>query len=219
MRLTLKLVVLSLVSVAFQFGLAILGWGGFAAFFSHPAFVGLSVVTVVLVVAALFTDGNLSSGEQEDRGNRWVFIAFAMIAILMAYLPAYTDREGIFVFDGDTLRWIGVVVCFAGGALRLWPVFVLGNRFSGLVAIQPGHTLVTEGIYSKIRNPSYLGMIITSLGWGLAFRSGIGVVLAAMLLVPLVGRMNAEEKLLREHFGSAYEAYFARTKRLIPGVY
>jgi protein-S-isoprenylcysteine O-methyltransferase Ste14 len=219
MRLTLKLVVLSLVSVAFQFGLAILGWGGFAAFFSHPAFVGLSVVTVVLVVAALFTDGNLSSGEQEDRGNRWVFIAFAMFAILMAYLPAYTDREGIFVFDGDTLRWIGVVVCFAGGALRLWPVFVLGNRFSGLVAIQPGHTLVTEGIYSKIRNPSYLGMIITSLGWGLAFRSGIGVVLAAMLLVPLVGRMNAEEKLLREHFGSTYVAYFARTKRLIPGVY
>jgi protein-S-isoprenylcysteine O-methyltransferase Ste14 len=112
-----------------------------------------------------------------------------------------------------------VVVWFAGGALRLWPVFVLGYRFSGLVAIQPGHTLVTDGIYSKIRNPSYLGMLITSLGWGLAFRSGVGVALAVLLLIPLIGRMNAEEKLLREHFGSEYEAYFARTKRLIPGVY
>ena len=219
MRLSLKLVVISLVSVAFQFGLAILGWGGFAAFFSHPAFIGLAVATIVLVIAALFTDGNLSSGEQEDRGNRWVFIAFTVIAILMAYLPAYTDRKGIFVFDGDTLRWIGVVVCFAGGALRIWPVFVLGSRFSGLVAIQPGHTLVTDGIYIKIRNPSYLGMLVTSLGWGLAFRSGVGVVLAALLLGPLVGRMNAEEKLLREHFGSEYDAYCACTKRLIPGVY
>jgi protein-S-isoprenylcysteine O-methyltransferase Ste14 len=217
--MTLKLLVLSLFSLALQFGLAILGWGGFAAFFSHPALVGLAIVTGVLVIAALFTDGNLSSGEQEDRGNRWVFIGFTVIAILMAYLPAYTDRNGIFVFDGDTLRWIGVVVCSAGGALRLWPVFALGNRFSGLVAIQPGHTLVTDGIYSKIRNPSYLGMLIASLGWGLAFRSGVGVVLAALLLVPLVGRMNAEEKLLREHFGSEYEAYFARTKRLVPGVY
>ncbi len=219
MRMTIKLLVFSLFSVALQFGLAILGWGGFGAFFAHPALVGLAVVTGVLVIAALFTEGNLSSGEQEDRGNRWVFIAFTVIAILMAYLPAYCDRMGIFVFDGDTLRWIGVVVCFAGGVLRLWPVFVLGNRFSGLVAIQSGHTLVTDGIYSKIRNPSYLGMLIASRGWGLAFRSGFGVVLAALLLVPSVVRMNAEEKLLQEHFGSEYAAYSARTKRLIPWVY
>ena len=55
-----------------------------------------------------------------------------------------------------------------GGALRIWPVFVLGRRFSGLVAIQPGHTLVTTGIYSVIRNPSYLGLlIISSAGAGL----------------------------------------------------
>jgi protein-S-isoprenylcysteine O-methyltransferase Ste14 len=176
-------------------------------------------VTLVLTVASLFSSGNLSSGEQEDRGNRWVFIAFTVIAVLVAYLPSYSDRKGIFVIDGDTTRWLGIVLLFLGGSLRLWPVFVLGNRFSGLVAILPGHTLVTTGIYSKIRNPSYLGLIISTLGWALAFRSGVGVLLAALMVLPLVGRMNAEEKLLREHFGSEYDAYFARTKRLIPGVY
>lgn len=219
MKMTFKLIVFALFSVSLQFGLAILGWGGFAAFFAHPALVALGIVTVVLVVAAMFSSGNLSSGEQEDRGNRWVFIGFAVIAILLAYLPAYTDRKGIFVIDGDTTRWIGIAVCFIGGALRLLPVFVLGNRFSGLVAIQPGHTLVTTGIYSKIRNPSYLGLLVGSLGWALAFRSGVGVLLALAMLVPLVGRMNAEEKLLREHFGSEYEAYYARTRRLIPRIY
>jgi protein-S-isoprenylcysteine O-methyltransferase Ste14 len=103
--------------------------------------------------------------------------------------------------------------------LRIWPVFVLGNRFSGLVAIQPGHTLVTTGIYGTIRNPSYLGLIVSTLGWALAFRSLVGVLLAAIMVLPLLGRMNAEEKLLRAHFGPEYEAYFARTKRLIPGIY
>jgi len=49
-------------------------------------------------------------------------------------------------------------LCFSPPALRLWPVFILGRRFSGLVAIQPGHTLVTNGIYGVVRNPSYLGM-------------------------------------------------------------
>ena len=58
--------------------------------------------------------------------------------------------------------------------MRLWPVFVLGSRFSGLVAIQSGHTPETHGIYSLVRNPSYLGMIINMLGWGLAFRGWSG---------------------------------------------
>ena len=132
---------------------------------------------------------------------------------------AYTDRKGICVIDGDTTRWIGIAVCLVGGVLRMWPVFVLGNRFSGLVAIQPGHTLVTTGIYSRIRNPSYLGLLVGSLGWALTFRSEVGVLLAVLMLVPLVGRMNAEENLLRAHFGAEYDAYCARTKRLIPGIY
>jgi protein-S-isoprenylcysteine O-methyltransferase Ste14 len=98
-------------------------------------------------------------------------------------------------------------------------VFVLGNRFSGLVAIQPGHTLVTTGIYSMIRHPSYLGLMVGSLGWALAFRSTVGVLLTALMIIPLVARMNAEEALLRSQFGAEYENFMARTSRLIPGVY
>ena len=90
---------------------------------------------------------------------------------------------------------------------------------AGLVAIQPGHTLVTSGVYGVIRNPSYLGLLINSLGWALAFRSGVGVLLTALLIPPLVARMRAEERLLRSQFGDEYEAYCARTSRLIPGVY
>jgi protein-S-isoprenylcysteine O-methyltransferase Ste14 len=96
---------------------------------------------------------------------------------------------------------------------------VLGNRFSGLVAIQPGHALVTSGVFGVIRNPSYLGLLVNSLGWALAFRSGIGVLLTALLIPPLVARIRAEESLLRTQFGAEYDAYCARTSRLIPGLY
>jgi hypothetical protein len=63
--------------------------------------------------------------------------------------------------------------------LRIWPVFVLGHRFSGLVAIQPGHTLVTSRVYRLIRRPSYVGLLVNSLGWALAFRSGVGAAYGA----------------------------------------
>jgi protein-S-isoprenylcysteine O-methyltransferase Ste14 len=106
-----------------------------------------------------------------------------------------------------------------GGVVRLWPVFVLGRRFSGLVAIQPGHQLVTDGIYSVIRNPSYLGLLVLSVGWALAFRSLVGVLLALLMLVPLIARIRSEEVLLRSQFGAQYDEYRSRTWRLIPGLY
>jgi protein-S-isoprenylcysteine O-methyltransferase Ste14 len=200
-------------------GLAILGWGGFAAFFSHPARVVLTVVGFALTGAALFSAGNLSPGQREDRGNRWVIAVFGVIGLLIAWLPAYTERMGFWILDGDVVRWLGVVLFTAGGALRIWPVFVLGRRFSGLVAIQPGHRLVTSGVYGVIRHPSYLGLLINSFGWGLAFRSGVGVLLAALLVPPVIARIRAEERLLRAEFGGEYEAYCSRTWRLVPGLY
>jgi len=210
---------LVLVGTAAYLGLAVLGWGGLAAFVSHPALIALAAVLFALAVVALFAGGNLSAGEREDRGNRWVIAAFALIGLLGAYLPAYTDRRAIWTIDGDAVRWLGDVLFAAGGALRIWPVFVLGRRFSGLVAIQPGHTLVTSGVYGVIRHPSYLGLLVGSLGWDLAFRSGVGVLLAVALIPPIVARIRAEEALLRAQFGDEYETYRARTSRLIPGLY
>ncbi len=151
--------------------LAVLGSGGVAAFFANPARVALAVVFAALVVVSAIAGGNLSPGVREDRGNRWVLAVFSVIGILDAFLPAYTDRVGFWTMDGETIRWLGVLLFAAGGVLRIWPVFVLGRRFSGLVAIQPGHALATSGIYRHIRHPSYLGLLVNALGWGLAFRA------------------------------------------------
>lgn len=214
-----RIMILGVVGSLVQFALAIAAWGGWSAFFAHPAFRALAAVTAALVMLASFSEGGLSAGEQEDRNNRWVLWAFSVIALLMSFFAPYTDRIGFWTLDGDTMRWTGVVLCFTGGLLRLIPVFVLRNRFSGLVAIQPGHRLQTTGIYSRVRNPSYLGMVITALGWVLTFRSIVGVLLAASLLAPLVSRIRAEERLLRAHFGAEYDAYCAHTWRLLPGLY
>src|ERR1700722_12175191 len=209
----------SLIAGSMQFAIAILLLGGWKAFVSHPSLIALAAVTLVMLVAAPLSNVNLSSGEKEDRANRWVFIAFSIIALASAVVPPYADRIDFWTIDGETTRWIGVAVYVLGGALRLYPVFILGRRFSGLVAIQTNHTLETRGIYGIIRNPSYLGMIINMIGWGLAFRGWSGVAIAFLLLIPLVARIRSEERLLREHFGAEYDAYFTRTWRLIPGLY
>jgi protein-S-isoprenylcysteine O-methyltransferase Ste14 len=216
---TLRLTLGTVAATAAYLGLAVLGWGGFAAFFSHPALTGVAIVTFVLAGAALFSSVNLSPGVREDRGNRWIFAPLAVIGVLSAYLPAYTDRLDVWTIDGDATRWLGLALFTVGGVLRIWPVFVLGRRFSGLVAIQPGHTLVTSGIYGIIRHPSYLGLLVGALGWSLAFRSVVGVLLMVLTVPVILSRIRAEEALLHTQFGAEYDAFRACTSRLIPGIY
>ncbi|MBB3704140.1 methyltransferase family protein [Aminobacter aminovorans] len=190
-----------------------------AASWQNPSRTAAAILTVVLMVVALLSGANLSPGEQEDRANRWVLPALGVIGLLSAILPAYDDRIDFWTIGGETIRWIGVALFAAGGMLRLWPFFVLGSRFSGLVAIQPGHRLVTSGIYALVRHPSYLGLLVNALGWALVFRSGVGVILVGLTLVPLIARIRSEERLLRTHFGAEYGDYARRTWRLVPGLY
>jgi len=216
---TPRLAAFTTIMTLLYLALAISGEGGVGAFFSHPALIAVTIVLFALAGASLFTRGHLGAGIREDRSNRWVIAAFAVIGILAGFLPAYTDRLDFWTFDGEGVRWLGFVMFAIGGVLRIAPVFVLGRRFSGLVAIQPDHRLVKDGLYGVIRNPSYLGLLVNSLGWALAFRSGVGVALTVLMFVPLVARMRAEEHLLADQFGAEYESYRDRTWRLIPYVY
>ena len=67
--------------------------------------------------------------------------------------------------------------------------------------------------------PAIFGLFINSLGWSLAFRSGVSVILTLLFVPPLICRINAEEDLLRAHFGHEYIAYSSHTWRLVPGIY
>jgi protein-S-isoprenylcysteine O-methyltransferase Ste14 len=215
----LRLAALTTVSLAGFLGLAIAGAGGPNRFFSHSPLIAVTAVTIALGFAALFTEGHIGAGVREDRSNRWVIAALGVLSVIDAWLPAYTDRIDFLTFGGEGVRWVGFLLYSIGGVLRLAPVFVLGRRFSGLVAIQPEHRLVTDGLYGVIRHPSYLGLLVGVLGWACAFRSGVGVVIALMMLVVILGRIDAEERLLSETFGREYDAYRARTWRLVPYIY
>ena len=218
MPVTPRMAVFTIVATLAYLGLAATGEGGLGPFLSHPPLVALALVTLALAVAALFTRGNLSAGEREDRGNRWVLGAFTLIALMLGYAPALSDRLDLLVVGGEGTR--GPACCFRRRRRAAHRAGVRARRrFSGLVAIQPGHELVTDGLYRYIRNPSYLGLLIGTLGWALAFRSIIGILLTALTVIPLVARMQAEEALLGERFGETYAAYRARSWRLIPWVY
>src|SRR5204863_9201189 len=103
-------------------------------------------------------------------------------------------------------------VWFCAAAIR-----TLGVQWSLAARVVEGHKLVTQGPYSIVRNPIYTGMFGMLLATGLAVSHWIGLVTA--IVVFAIGtfiRVRSEEKLLREMFGSEFDAYARKIPAVIP---
>jgi protein-S-isoprenylcysteine O-methyltransferase Ste14 len=219
-RVSVQIVIISTVSVIVQLALTILAWGSWSTFFAHPARTWLVIGSFLLLVVAWFSGtSGLSGGEAHSPGSKTILYGFGVVILAIVLIPPYCDRRNIWTLDGDPMRYTGLILFFAGSILRLAAAFALGRRFSGLVAIQPDHRLKTDGLYKYIRHPSYTGLLVSMIGYVLVFRNIIGLLLSIFLFLLLLSRMNDEEKFLEEHFGSKYQSYRQKTKRLVPFVY
>src|SRR5271154_2296057 len=106
-------------SLAPSRGRAIPGAAAQSRFFSYPPLIAVTLVTIALGFAALFSEGHIGSGVKEDRSNRWVIAALGVLGVIDAYLPAYTDRIDFLTFGGEAVRRLGVLFYTAGGVVRL----------------------------------------------------------------------------------------------------
>ena len=79
--------------------------------------------------------------------------------------------------------------------------------------------LVTSGIYSKVRHPGYLGLILIYFGFALVF--GVAWMLIPAVVFSTLTYLTAirEEQFLKEQFGARYEEYASRVPwRFIPKI-
>jgi protein-S-isoprenylcysteine O-methyltransferase Ste14 len=96
----------------------------------------------------------------------------------------------------------------------------MGANWSIVARMREGHELVTGGVFSRLRHPIYTAMGAFLVAMAIAFGHFAGLVAGAPLFA--LGtwiRIREEERLLRAEFGPAYEAYAARVKRFVPGIF
>jgi protein-S-isoprenylcysteine O-methyltransferase Ste14 len=116
--------------------------------------------------------------------------------------------------------WCGCIgtVVFAGAIFMLWRSHVdLGRNWSATLRITGQHSLVTSGVYRRIRHPLYTTHLLWAIAQGLLLSNWLAGWAFLMLSIPLyVIRIPKEEKMMLEHFGEEYRQYMSRTGRLIP---
>jgi protein-S-isoprenylcysteine O-methyltransferase Ste14 len=113
---------------------------------------------------------------------------------------------------------LGGLLIIAGLGLAAWGIIELGPNLSALPKPRRNGSLVQTGVYAQARHPIYGGLIIAAVGWALWHTSGLHLLLAGGLAFYLHAKALYEESLLRQRFPN-YEAYRARTKRLIPWIF
>ena len=113
------------------------------------------------------------------------------------------------------------LVCLAAGLWLLHRSHAdLGTNWSITLEVRENHTLVTDGIYARVRHPMYTAFFLYSIGQALVLPNwiaGPSYLAAFGLLFAL--RIAAEERMMRDQFPGDYDAYAARTKRLVPGIW
>jgi protein-S-isoprenylcysteine O-methyltransferase Ste14 len=151
-----------------------------------------------------------------------IFIIITSIGFIVAIIDFIILQNLKFQFFG----LIGLALVIIGGYLRMKARLQLRKKagFNNLVSttqlqIVKGQKLVKDGLYKHIRHPIYLGEILRNFGVVSIFSSGYGIILIMIGTIFLLLRIKPEEEMLVKAFGSDYEDYKKRTKRLIPYIY
>lgn len=113
----------------------------------------------------------------------------------------------------------GLVVAMSGQVLRTTAMIHASTNFSHAVAFRKrvSHKLVTDGIYSWSRHPSYAGFLYWSLGTQLVLQNPICFVGFAIILWRFFFcRIRVEERALVQFFGESYRAYRQKVGTKIP---
>jgi protein-S-isoprenylcysteine O-methyltransferase Ste14 len=137
------------------------------------------------------------------------FLAAATVLEAVVPLPVAAEFPAARYVAGAVLVVVALVIIFeAAGRFR-----AAGTNIPPSL---PTTALVTDGIYTRTRNPFYLGSTLVYCGLAVA----AGSLWAIVLLVPLlwvinVGVIAREERYLERRFGEAYRTYKGRVRRWV----
>ena len=142
----------------------------------------------------------------------WVTITFSVsIGVFIAFAYPMFDEARYFT---------GVVLLIVGIVIRFYAMFSLKIFFTSDVSIHHDHKLISNGLYSKVRHPSYSGNLLSFLGLALALGNWFSLLIIFVpVLIVFLYRIKIEEKVLVNNFKDEYISYKKKTKKLIPYVY
>ncbi|KAI1813927.1 isoprenylcysteine carboxyl methyltransferase [Poronia punctata] len=133
----------------------------------------------------------------------------AMLECLITNL-LFPNRAWAPFYTGHILLLLGLVLVIMGQIARSAAMIQAGRSFNHVIQMRKkdDHELITTGLYSFMRHPSYSGFFFWGIGTQLVLGNPICfVAYTAVLWRFFSTRVRHEEEVLSVHFGEAYRTY------------
>ncbi|KAK2958509.1 putative Protein-S-isoprenylcysteine O-methyltransferase B [Blattamonas nauphoetae] len=110
----------------------------------------------------------------------------------------------------STTFFVGLILTILGDLMRKTGIITLGRNFTLKISTKKRdeHELVTHGIYSKIRNPSYTGWYIWTVGSQIMLCNPVCTILfTGICWFFFADRIKYEDAYLQSFFKEQFEEY------------
>ena len=157
-------------------------------------------------------------------GFTYIFVVGFLAGLIVLLDGWYNVQADLISFGPSPITVLLAIPCFIVSvvmAAYYYKHLDLGTLI-GLPEITREHypgTLLTEGIYARIRHPRYTGAFIFVLGLALVANSPISYIVAASLIPVIYVIVFFEERELKKRFGSEYEEYCRKVPRFFPKIF
>ena len=198
----------------------------------HSNFLGwFLLLTGIVYAVGIAIDGYVRKEEfwgskqhsdniKEERGDRSFWPIALGIMVVFFLSPLEFLYFAIFQPHTVWMEVIGIGLVLLGSTLFVWARRTLGIHYSGHVSVKQEQVLEQSGPYHLIRHPAYAGYLLMGVGLALGYASFFGGVSILFILLPaVIYRIRVEDRLLAESFGTQFEKYAQKTKRLVPGIW
>ena len=155
-----------------------------------------------------------------DRRTRNYNTAATVLSLTLGLVLNWIKVLPFGTSGASTIICIGIGVMLLGLILRHWSIISLGKFFRTTIELEKGQKVIDNGPYRYIRHPSYAGIIVFFIGYGIVSKDWLCLGVAVCLpTASLIYRIQIEEKALAKGMGPDYVAYQKRTKKLLPGIW
>jgi protein-S-isoprenylcysteine O-methyltransferase Ste14/rhodanese-related sulfurtransferase len=154
---------------------------------------------------------------KRPREGKWISTGYLILQgliLILAPLESAIRKRPV----AGPQKVLGLFFLLTGLILAFLSFQALGRNFRIHAQPRPDGSLVSSGIYSKIRHPMYLAAFALFGGWILFFGSLWTVPLWVAFSILYILKVAQEERLLAEQF-PAYREYRRRTWRFLPYIY
>lgn len=158
-----------------------------------------------------------TKAKEKEKEQIIIQIVFTLIFVSGFVIPGLDKRFGwsnvpvLIVIIADIVIFLGYLLIFF--------VFKQNSYASRIVQVEKDQKVISTGLYSIVRHPMYLGVIIMYIPTPIALGSYWGLIPMATIPLALVLRIMNEEKVLCKDL-PGYKDYRQRTRyRLIPFIW